>query len=530
MTYNQDSDRKKLFWLLLGCLILFLYGSWQLPFMGPDEPRYSQVARQMFETGDYIVPRLGNNAWFEKPVLLYWLISIFYSFMGVHEFAARVPSALSALGIVWLICDLVTRASSRRAGILSGLVLGTTAFFISFAHAAAFDMLVTFCVTAALYGFISFEWQPARKIYLWVFYSATALGVLAKGLVSPVVIGLAIGSYLIVSKKWRSIRNYQPFYGLLITAAVVSIWLLPITLIYGIRFWDEFFYQHHFVRYTTTHFHRSEGYFFYLPILLVGMYPWSTAILMGKSSNVTRRYRILRRICWCWFLTSFLFFSLSRTKLPGYILPSIPPFAVLTGMSLMEFLRRKTPTGKAILLISVLNVFLVLGVFWGSHRYEIKGPFIPLFIGIIILLTGLASYFVYVRKPHWVIASTLLIPISGIVIFLNVVFPTLAWSESKELSLQVKPYLENGTKLVVYNIYDFSPVFYTNARVDLTPEGYLYTIKKYDHLHRYVSAKGKAFVFVSNEELDWIRRAEFLKVGRIFSGSNRSIVELTSNE
>src|SRR5687768_8156108 len=124
------------FLLFAGCAILFSWGTWQLPFLGPDEPRYAQVAREMFETGEYFVPRLGGFAWFEKPVLFYWLISLCYALFGVNEFAARLPSVLAAAGTVWFVYFTIQQIADRSRALLASAVLASTAFFIGFSHAA----------------------------------------------------------------------------------------------------------------------------------------------------------------------------------------------------------------------------------------------------------------------------------------------------------------------------------------------------------------------------------------------------------
>src|SRR5262245_9914833 len=124
-------------WILLGLLtVLYLYGSNILPLIPPDEPRYCQVARQMFELGSWITPRLGNYPWFENPVLLYWLMCASFAILGVTEFAVRVPSAISALICVFLTYNIVRKTIGETCALLCATILGTTAFFVAFSHAA----------------------------------------------------------------------------------------------------------------------------------------------------------------------------------------------------------------------------------------------------------------------------------------------------------------------------------------------------------------------------------------------------------
>src|SRR5574341_905635 len=158
-------------WLLFSAsFLLFLFGSWQLPLLGPDEPRYSQIARQMLEGGDFIVPHLSSFAWFEKPALFYWLAAGSFWIFGVSEFAARLPSAIAALVTVFFVYRTVSRIVDSRRGFVCAWILATTCFVVGFAHAATFDMLLTCCVSAALCSFLRYEFEPSRKQLLYGMY------------------------------------------------------------------------------------------------------------------------------------------------------------------------------------------------------------------------------------------------------------------------------------------------------------------------------------------------------------------------
>src|SRR5688572_16548328 len=217
--------------LFAGCALLFLWGIWQLPLLGPDEPRYAQVAREMFETGEYFVPRLGGLIWFEKPVLLYWLMSICYALFGVHEFSARLPSVMAAAGTVWFLHFTLQKIAGPVKALLASTVLATTAFFISFSHAGTFDMLLTFCVTASLCSYLLYEQKPELNRWLMSMYIFAGLGVLAKGFVALIIIGLTLVAYMAITKRWNQVLRMKPLQGILLTACVIAVWFLPVSLI-----------------------------------------------------------------------------------------------------------------------------------------------------------------------------------------------------------------------------------------------------------------------------------------------------------
>jgi 4-amino-4-deoxy-L-arabinose transferase-like glycosyltransferase len=513
---------------LAALLFLFLYGAGAIPLISPDEPRYSQVARQMYESGDYIVPRMGEFPWFEKPVLLYWFMAFSYALFGINEFAARFPSALTALATVILTAFLVTKATDLRRGITSAIILGTCIFTIGFSHAATFDMLLTATIVAAFTAFMIHELDQKRTVALYALYIMAGFAVLAKGFVALILIALAIGCYYVSLKKWRALPQLKPVTGSLLCVLVMCIWFLPITWLYGSYFWHDFFLQHHFLRYTSSYYHQSGGPLFYLPVLLVGTFPWTLTPLLSFKRAENEKKRILVRFALCWFISTVLFFSFSKSKLPGYVLPAIPAFAILGGISLVDFFETpsKSRTRLVIFVLAINSLMVVALVVGGTTRPVLMTPLVVMAV-VIGFSTLLAFLLVAKNKLVPAIAVYSLIAISEVLLTVHEVPERLNWHESKSLSAEIQPVLSRGTKLALYNIYDFSFVFYTNGRVELTPKGYFYPMRTYADLHRYASQKKEILVAVSNEELPWIQTADFWKVVRIFRGPNRSVVQIT---
>lgn len=349
-------------------------------------------------------------------------------------------------------------------------------------------------------------------------YAFTGAGVLAKGFVAVVIIGLTIGVYLVIAKKWRNIAAMKPITGIFITAAVIAIWFIPISLVYGFRFWDEFVYQHHFVRYTSSYYHRSQGLLFYIPVLLAGTYPWSFAPFVSKPGLD----RDLVRFAGCWLICPLIFFSLSRTKLPGYILPVVPGFAILTGLALAGMQKR----WRLPLLCMALQALLIAAFFWGARKYGV--PMEPLIwmIVVIVVLVGLSLFLYFHKKWSAAWISYVFILAAGMLVFVYTIFPRLAWSDSKTLSVQWSEENPGQRKLVPYNVYDFGPLFYTSGRLELDPQGYPQILTNAPQLHRYLIQNGEAHVFTGNEDLEWMQQADFWKVNYVYSGRERSIVIL----
>ncbi|MDM7923985.1 MAG: phospholipid carrier-dependent glycosyltransferase, partial [Pyrinomonadaceae bacterium] len=251
--------RSNLFWLLFAAAVVFVYFfGLTVPLLGPDEPRYAQVAREMYERGDWVTTTLGGHNWFEKPALLYWLQIVSFNIFGTTEFAARFGSAIFGLGTIVSLYIFGRSAqgedSSQFAKYLA-MVAATSLGLIVFSRGASFDIILTFPITASLVGFFVFDQAEKtdtrkRAIGLVAFYFFIGVALLAKGLVGIVFPFAIVGFYHVLSMKMpeRSLV-LSGFWGLLISAAVAATWYVPMYLVNGWEFIDEFFIQHHFQRY-----------------------------------------------------------------------------------------------------------------------------------------------------------------------------------------------------------------------------------------------------------------------------------------
>ncbi len=285
-------------------------------------------------------------------------------------------------------------------------------------------------------------------------------------------------------------------------------------------------YQHHFVRYTSSHYHRSGSIWFYLPVLLIGTFPWTLAPLLKKPDTATPARRILFSQCVCWLFSALIFFSFSKSKLPGYILPVIPAFAMLAGVTLVDSIQNRYGKNRWIWVFAIWNIAIAAVLFFASRKFpEVTGP-VRTFSVLEALFTTIAFLFAWRRMFVASMFTYSLILISALLITVHSLPDKLNWYESRQLSRQALPQLTGNRKLVFYNIYDFGPLFYTNGRVELTPEGYLYNIENDRQLYRYLAEKKEAFVVVGNEELSWINAAEFWRVIDVIHGKQNSIVHL----
>src|SRR6478672_8009890 len=324
-------------WISLGVLTLLTYTvGLNFPLVGPDEPRYAQVAREMLERGDWITPTLGGHTWFEKPALLYWLEIVFYRIFGVSEAAARLGPALCGLGTVLALYVIGrTLQAERGCGIGGYLALAgaSTLGLIVFAHGASFDIVVTFPITASLAAFWCYEQGRRPDASLSLFYFFVGVALLAKGLIGILFPFAAVGLYYVLAWKTPSKKLLLSLvWGSAVATAVASVWYVPMYLRYGWQFIDEFIIQHHFQRFTSNKYQHPQPFYFYLWVLPLMTLPWLPFVLGGVWKAVKMALRrvpnglvsaggSLRLFALSWMIVPLAFFSISGSKLPGYILP-----------------------------------------------------------------------------------------------------------------------------------------------------------------------------------------------------------------
>jgi 4-amino-4-deoxy-L-arabinose transferase-like glycosyltransferase len=366
---------KRVYILLFAIIIAFyLYGLGKLPLLGPDEPRYAQVAREMFLTGDLITPTLGHHTWFEKPALLYWMIAAAFKVFGVSEWAARLGPALCGLltiAAVWYIGREIDREDPRGFAFWSVVVTASCLGLIVFSRAASFDVVITMTTTWSLAFFLLHELRNKRR-FLAGFYLFVGLSLLAKGLVGVVIPFGVVGLYYLLRRRWPSRAVIVSlFWGVPLAVAVSAIWYGPVIARHGWTFIDEFFIQHHFARYVSNKYHHPQPIYFYPVIILMLALPWTPYLIMALAKVRSWQWRggdslsIVRVFSLAWLLLPLVFFSFSGSKLPGYVLPVIPAVALLVSDRLMRVFDSKWP-----LVIAGATVVLVVIVLnFGAMRY-----------------------------------------------------------------------------------------------------------------------------------------------------------------
>ena len=329
--------------LVAFCGFLFFYGLGAFGLLGADEPRYAQVAREMFERRDWISPTLQGKPWLEKPALYYWQAMLAYSIFGVTDPAARMPAAADAvlmIAAIYLFLRRFRPGSETDGALIAAGCVGT----IGFARAASTDMPLAAMFAIALLGWYAW-YETKKRLGLLIFYLFLALATLAKGPVAIFLAGVILLIFVAVKRDWRVILESLWIPGIVLFLAVVLPWYVAVQL-RNPDFFRVFILEHNLGRFGQDLYHHRQPFWFYLPVLLLSLMPWTIWLILALAERLPLIWSKKEEApatpedSWqmfllIWLLVPVLFFSASQSKLPGYILPSIPAGALLVG----EYLR-----------------------------------------------------------------------------------------------------------------------------------------------------------------------------------------------
>jgi 4-amino-4-deoxy-L-arabinose transferase-like glycosyltransferase len=372
---------------------------------GPDEPRYVWIARAMAQTGDWVTPRLYGQPWFEKPILYYWAAALGFRLHLSAEWAARLPSALAALATALAVSWLAARFYGRDEdwaydpALVAPLIFSTSVAAIGFARAATPDMLFSACIVLAMACAARLltddkvvrptsksvqENSPRRIAALVLFGAFLGAGTLAKGPAAVILAAGALALWALLTKRWReTLRLAHP--------AAIGAWCivaLPWYVLCQLRnpdFLRVFILQHNFERYLTPMFQHKQPFWFFGPIFLAALVPWTILLWPVAQEGL----RLWREKSWrdspgfffaCWTIFPIFFFSLSQSKLPSYILPAMAPAALLCTVAGIRALERADRSLAPVAIgLAATWITLAIGafVFLRKIDWSAGNPFVP---------------------------------------------------------------------------------------------------------------------------------------------------------
>ena len=303
-----------------------------------DEGRYAEIAREMLVTGDWVTPRYNGYKYFEKPPLQIWATATAFNIFGVGDWQARLWTALTGFLTIVFIGFTGARIYSSRAGWLAAVALASSPMWVIGGHINSLDMGLSAFLVAALCSLLLAQ-TSSNKTYsrnwMWACWAFMALATLSKGVIGVAIPGMVFAVYSITAWDWKIWKRLHIISGSILFLAITAPWFVLIAQ-RNPEFLEFFFIHEHLQRFTQTAHSRTGPIYFFLPLLLLGFLPWIAQVPGAIAQTWRERNREFSSgwLLTCWFVVILGFFSISQSKLPGYIIPLFPALALIVGSQL----------------------------------------------------------------------------------------------------------------------------------------------------------------------------------------------------
>ena len=466
----------KRWWCLLLMVAVIWFGTLEYrKLIKPDEGRYAEIPREMIVSGDWVTPRLNDLKYFEKPPLQYWATATAYTVFGEHQWTSRLWPALTGFCGLLLVWFAGTRLFGRKAGQYATLILGSSLLYVAIGHINTLDMGVTFFLTLGIVGLLLGQQAEAdtrtRRNWLYCAWAALGLAVLSKGLIGLVLPAAALVIYSVLQRDLTPWKRLNLVTGLLMFLLVTAPWFI-LVMKANPEFFERFFIYEHYTRFSTKDLGRYQPWYYFIPILLAGMLPWTIlmfdtllrtwkgSVYIGKAFNPERFLLI-------WVVFIYAFFSVSGSKLPSYLLPIFPALALLMGKRLAEMRER-------VLLWQLAPVLLVPVVTLGFAPFTELLAESPLkiemyrdyatwaVVAALVLLFGLISGMVLLtrKKKSLAVLVVALSSLIGVQIVLSGHNTVARWRSAYHIAESIRPYVKPDIPLYSVGTYEQTLPFY----------------------------------------------------------------------
>ena len=478
---NKNWGMSHLIWISLLAIVWLGSLGWR-HLIPSDEGRYAEIAREILLSGNWVVPRYNGYLYFEKPPLQMWATAFTFQLFGLGEWQARLWTGLTSLFTILLVGYTAYRLWGIRAGTITALVLASSPLWIIGGHFNSLDMGIAFFMSAALCTLIlalhATENSRAEQFWMLTCWAMMALSVLSKGLIGVALPGLVLVVYSITGKDWYSWKRLHWLWGILLFFVITTPWFVLITQQHS-NFLDFFFIHEHFERFTTNEHQRSAPWYFFIPLILVGVIPWllhlPRALFLGFNGRQdnSSTFKPLW-LCLTWVICITVFFSLSNSKLPGYIFPVIPALAMLIGYSIWLLLENKQQLNSLgfklwVTQLIIFGLLFLIGLFFVTkiaamgEVYEAQGyASYAKFIGGALLIGILGCFLAWIYRQQ-AIKSVLIFSSTMIVVALTAGtgHETVGRLLSGyDIAQKAKPFIQQGDPLYGVRMLDHTVPFY----------------------------------------------------------------------
>jgi len=488
-------------WLIDLLFIATLLGVFYALWLGghalftPDEGRYSEVAREMVVSGDYITPRLNGVAFLDKPILYYWLQASAIQLFGLKEWALRFwPALIGILGC--LMTYLAGRQLfNRRTGILSAIILATSPLYYGAAHYANLDLEVAALISITLLLSVLALHSTShthRTVLFLLAYLFCGLAALTKGLIGIVFPAMIVGAWILLSNRWHILKHMRLILGLIIFAAITIPWYYLVQQA-NPEFLHFFFVNQQVARFLTKgDYNNQTVIWFYVPIVLAGFFPWSVFVIQAVTKNIkavwnNRQQHTVELFLLLWFVLIFIFFSFPKSKTVGYIIPIFPALSLMVAHyldSLWETTKTKGFRAGIIAFIVLSFVLFVLACMaphMASWKITTRAtPYLTI-TAILFLSAGIAMCKLLKRAAFSQIIYGLILTACLGLLTLSASLSVSNEKSIKPVMQEIKPKLASTDEVVAYYKYYQDMPIYLERRITIVADWNAPDIAKKDN-------------------------------------------------
>lgn len=411
-----------IFLLLLSVFVMF-YNLGSVPLLDPDEPVYAETPKEMLASGDMLSPKIYGYYWFDKPPMYYWMVAGSYKIFGINDFAARFPSAMLGVAFIFAIYYFANKFFNEKVALYSSLILLTSVEFFYLSKAAVTDITLTLFLSIALFLFM-------RKKYYW-FYIFAGLATLTKGPIGIVFPAFIIFIYLLITRNFNELKNMKIPVGVILFSIVALPWYIYMYLTHGNIFIETFLGFHNITRFTSPEHPSGVLWYYYIPVLLIGFFPWSTVMVQAVYKSITQYKDKFNELLFLniWVFFILIFFSISQTKLVSYILPLFPPLAIITGWFLDQIQQKYYTKVKQVGWLSmnlVLNGLFIVGLYFNANQLPGIESSAIIISSVLMINLIFNTLFIYRNKINYAFISNISMIIVLVITLYGVTFNSIA--------------------------------------------------------------------------------------------------------
>jgi 4-amino-4-deoxy-L-arabinose transferase-like glycosyltransferase len=401
------NSSRQLLWLLVVVAVVWFSNLEYRTLIKPDEGRYAEIPREMVVSGDWVTPRLNDLKYFEKPPLQYWATATAYTVFGEHQWTSRLWAALTGFAGLLMVWLVGLRLFGREAAAYAAMLLGSSMLYVMMGHINTLDMGVTFFITLGIFALLLGQSETDNKRqrnWMLLAWAGMGLAVLSKGLMGIILPGTAVFLYCMVQRDFTVLKRMNWLPGIAIFLLITAPWFY-LVMKANPEFFGRFFIYEHYTRFTTKDLGRYQPWYYFVPILLAGALPWTVLMLdslyriaVGKQFERSSRYNDFNaeHFLLIWAVFIYVFFSISGSKLPSYLLPMFPAMALLMGQRIAQ-MKERVLFWQIAPVLPVAVLFLVLAFRVGKfadtpNQIALYPQYSIWLVGAsVLLLSGLAG-------------------------------------------------------------------------------------------------------------------------------------------